>query len=181
MVLHKHTGRRLGLKYSILGILMLWATSVFAAGSWTPLEKDGIHDPESPAVRVLQQPREALSVLPDDTAGNMVHWVRALQEGYINPRTNIMPETKIEVLDLDVIMPETSEMPLVLFPHRQHTEWLDCSNCHDKIFKQKAGETPVNMFAVLQGEYCGQCHGAVSFPLTECKRCHSVPRNKVPR
>ena len=47
-----------------------------------------------------------------------------------------------------------------------HTEWLDCTNCHDKLFLPKAGATPVNMFAVLQGEYCGRCHGAVSFPLT---------------
>jgi c(7)-type cytochrome triheme protein len=67
----------------------------------------------------------------------------------------------------------------VLFPHRPHTEWLDCENCHDKLFKKKAGETPINMFQVLQGEYCGRCHGAVAFPLTECRRCHSVPRQGV--
>ena len=42
----------------------------------------------------------------------------------------------------------------------------------------QAGVNPVNMFAVLQGEYCGRCHGAVAFPLTECLRCHSVARNK---
>jgi c(7)-type cytochrome triheme protein len=66
---------------------------------------------------------------------------------------------------------------MVRFPHRQHTEWLDCSNCHEKLFISKAGANKgVNMFQVLQGEYCGLCHGAVSFPLTECKRCHSVER-----
>jgi len=74
-------------------------------------------------------------------------------------------------------MPRTGEMPMVRFPHRQHTEWLDCSNCHEKLFASKAGGTrAVNMFQILQGEYCGLCHGAVSFPLTECKRCHSVAR-----
>ena len=88
-----------------------------------------------------------------------------------------MPDTKIRVLNLDVLLPRTGEMPMVLFPHRQHTEWLDCSNCHEDLFKSKAGATKgLNMFQILQGEYCGLCHGAVAFPLTECKRCHSVVR-----
>jgi hypothetical protein len=32
------------------------------------------------------------------------------------------------------------------------------------------------MNQILHGEQCGLCHGAVSFPLTECNRCHSVSR-----
>jgi c(7)-type cytochrome triheme protein len=165
---------RYSLMFTVLVALTLFVPEVHSAGDWSPLTRDGIHDPDSPATRVLQSPEEALSVLPFDSAGNQVRWVKALEEGYINPRTNIMPGTKIEVLDKDVLMKDTAGMPFVLFPHKPHTEWLDCSNCHDKIFKKKAGETPVNMFEVLQGEYCGQCHGAVAFPLTECKRCHSV-------
>jgi len=75
------------------------------------------------------------------------------------------------------MLPRTGEMPMVLFPHKQHTEWLDCTNCHEGLFAYKAGGTKgLNMFAVLQGEFCGRCHGAVAFPLTECRRCHSVPR-----
>ena len=107
----------------------------------------------------------------------ILRWVKALEQGLITPRTNITPETMINVLDLDVIMPRTGEMPMVRFPHKQHTEWLDCSNCHEHLFKAKAGATTaVNMFAILQGEYCGLCHGAVAFPLTECNRCHTVER-----
>jgi hypothetical protein len=34
----------------------------------------------------------------------------------------------------------------------------------------------MNMLQILSGEKCGQCHGAVAFPLTECARCHRVPR-----
>jgi c(7)-type cytochrome triheme protein len=143
---------------------------------WKPLAEDGIHDPTSSVIGILQEPAEALSVLPPDIAGNQVLWVKALRDGYINPRTNLLPETKINVLDHDVIMKRTGEMPMVLFPHDRHTEWLDCTNCHDKIFQQKAGATPVNMMQILQGRYCGQCHGAVAFPLTECRRCHSVKR-----
>jgi c(7)-type cytochrome triheme protein len=92
------------------------------------------------------------------------------------PRSQLFDTTEVNVLDLDIIMDATGEMAMVRFPHKAHTEWLDCSNCHDHIFKKKAGGNPVNMFAILAGEYCGRCHGAVAFPLTECRRCHSVSR-----
>lgn len=152
---------------------MAWA----APGDHLPLNKDGVHDPAGPAIKLLQEPSEALSKLPPDVVGNQVRWVKALEQGLITPRANILPDTTIRVLDLDVILPRTAEMPMVRFPHKQHTEWLDCSNCHEKLFKSKAGATTaLNMFQILQGEYCGLCHGAVAFPLTECKRCHSVER-----
>lgn len=145
--------------------------------NWMPLAQDGLHDPAGYRLHLLQNPAEALSLLPPDTVGNRVKWVKALEGGYINPRTNLFPETKIKVLDLDVMLMKrnTGELPRVLFPHKQHTEWLDCSNCHEWLFKSKAGATPISMFAILEGEYCGRCHGAVAFPLTECTRCHSVP------
>ena len=143
---------------------------------WLPLARDNLHDPNNPSLRFLQQPQEALSVLPSAKEGNHVDWVAALRNGQITPRTNIFPETKITVLDQDVIMEDTAGMPLVLFPHKPHTEWLDCSNCHDKIFKAKKGANDFGMYEILQGKYCGQCHGAVSFPLTQCQRCHSVDR-----
>ena len=145
---------------------------------WKPIKDDGIHDPTSQAIGVLQDPAEALGVLPPDTAGNQVNWVKALREGQINPRTHLTKQGKLERLDTDILMTDTLEMPHVLFPHRAHTEWMDCASCHDHIFKSKAGETPVNMFAILQGKYCGRCHGAVAFPLTECNRCHSVRKKQ---
>ena len=159
----------------ILAVMMV--SVAWAESNRTPLAKDGIHDPASPAIKILQDPAEALGKFPVDVVGNQVRWVKALELGVIAPRSNILPETKVNVLDLDVIMPRTAEMPMVRFPHRQHTEWLDCSNCHEKLFASKAGATKaMNMFEILQGEYCGVCHGAVAFPLTECRRCHSVER-----
>ncbi|WP_428605726.1 c(7)-type cytochrome triheme domain-containing protein [Sedimenticola sp.] len=161
--------------------LALFMTALWLAGpllaEWTPLAEDGLHDPDNPALEVMQNPGDALSQLPRDDAGdvgNKVRWVQALEMGYIEPRTNILPETKIEVLDLDIIMKHTGSTAYVRFPHKPHTEWLDCSNCHEKIFKMKAGETPLSMLAILSGEYCGRCHGAVAFPLVLCNRCHSV-------
>lgn len=171
--------RRLTRAKSILmwiGAIALLASTA-SAGDHVAIAKDGVHDPTNPAINLLQEPGQALSALPLDAVGNHVLWVKALEQGTIAPRTNVMPDTAIRVLDSDVIMPRTGEMPMVRFPHKQHTEWLDCSNCHEHLFKSKAGATKeVNMFVILQGEYCGLCHGAVSFPLTECKRCHSVER-----
>lgn len=162
------------------------ALSLLAAGAgrtagWDTLAEDGLHDPESPAVGVLQQPTEALSLLPGDGAGNKVDWVEALREGYISPRSSLAEGVRDEVLELDVIMGADgpSSMPYVRFPHEPHTRWLGCDSCHDELFREEAGSTPVTMLAILDGEYCGRCHGAVSFPLTECDRCHSVDPAEV--
>lgn len=141
---------------------------------WRKLETDGLHDPGNEVISFLQQPAEALGVLPPGGPdGNKVDWAAALRTGAISPRTNVRPETKIRVIDLDIVFKDTAGQPYVVFPHKQHTEWLDCANCHPAIFEAKRGGNDFGMLDVLEGEYCGQCHGAVSFPLTECKRCHS--------
>lgn len=158
-------------------MLLLVQISVAHGQQWKTIESDGLHDPTSSAVNVLQDPGEALSVLPPDQVGNQVNWVRALRDGYIKPRNSLAEEgIAPKMLDSVILMTDTGDMPVVRFPHKEHTEWLECGNCHDHLFKSKAGETPVTMLSILQGEYCGRCHGAVSFPLTECKRCHSVTK-----
>ncbi|MGY0195496.1 c(7)-type cytochrome triheme domain-containing protein [Leptothrix sp. BB-4] len=149
------------------------------ASPWTALADDGLHDPRNPAIGLLQQPAEALAALPRDTAGNQVRWVQALDQGVIQPRANLSASTPVRVRDQDLIISKYGSMPAVLFPHRQHTLWLDCANCHDRLFPQKAGATRFSMQRILDGEQCGVCHGAVSFPLTECNRCHSVPNDSL--
>jgi c(7)-type cytochrome triheme protein len=158
--------------------LALAASCLVSAGQWVPLAKDGVHDPKSPGAKQLQQPRDALSKLAPDVVGNQVRWVDALDKGQIAPREKLRPETKVRVLDQDILLSLKGGMPIVRFPHRQHTLWLDCSNCHDHLFKQQTGTSGISMFKILQGEQCGVCHGAVAFPLTECFRCHSIPRIK---
>ena len=147
------------------------------ASDWSKLKDDGLHDPNNPALQWLQNPGDALRRMPSDSTGNKVDWVRAFQDGYIRPRSSVAGEAEVEQLDTEIIMNDTGSLPRVMFPHKPHTMWLDCKNCHEKIFKSKAGATPVTMAKILEGEYCGVCHGAVSFPLTECNRCHSVPLN----
>ena len=161
----------------VAGGALVAALAAAAVGqTWTPLGQDGIHDPASPALATLQQPGEALSKLPPDIAGNYVRWMRALDEGFIKPRSAVGPDYKVRLRTTEVLMKNTSSMFMVRFPHRQHTEWLDCSSCHERLFTSKAGANKVNMWLLLTGEKCGQCHGAVAFPLTECARCHNVAR-----
>jgi c(7)-type cytochrome triheme protein len=143
---------------------------------WDSLAKDGVHDPRSPAIGVLQEPGAALSRLPPDTAGNQVRWVDALRDGSINPRSSLRPEAKVRLLETDILMSRYGSLRAVRFPHLEHTLWLDCSNCHEKLFKSQAGANKITMLQILQGEQCGQCHGAVAFPLTECNRCHNTAR-----
>lgn len=159
--------------------LVVWLTfsaTPVAAEEWLRLKKDGVHDPRGPGIKELQEPGDALSKLTQDNVGNMVRWVQSLEKGEINPRANIKPDTKIRLYESDVLLNLKGGMPIVKFPHRQHTLWLDCANCHDHLFKPEAGANKLSMLAILNGEQCGVCHGAVSFPLTECFRCHSVRR-----
>jgi len=162
--------------FQLLLIPVFVGTGLFAyADNWRPLQKDGVHDPTSPAIDILQEPEESLSLLPPDGVGNRVNWVQALQDGYIQPRHQLWQDVSTEILDLDVIIKTAGSLPYVKFPHKPHTEWLACSNCHDELFAAKAGATPITMLAILEGDYCGRCHGAIAFPLIDCARCHSIP------
>ena len=83
-------------------------------------------------------------------------------------------------MDLNIVREvKKSPMPDVVYPHKQHTEWLDCSNCHPDVFIPKKGADQISMAAILLGQKCGVCHGKVAFPVTECKRCHSSKKKAV--
>lgn len=146
-------------------------------GNWVPLAKDLIHDPRGPSLVELQEPSDGLSELPPHLSGNRVLWGKAVNQGAISPRRSIYPtKEKFEVLDLDVLMDLFGSMDIVRFPHKIHTQWLACNNCHEELFKSKAGANKITMNNILQGEQCGLCHGSVAFPLTQCQLCHSVER-----
>lgn len=147
---------------------------------WRRLVNDGLHDKANPAIGKLREPAASLSKLPGkpEEIGNNVDWVAALRRGLIKPKERLNPgDDPPERRDTDIILRRTAAMPMVRFPHRAHSEWLDCSNCHDDPFEKKAGATRFNMADILDGKYCGRCHGAVAFPPTDCLRCHNVDRN----
>jgi c(7)-type cytochrome triheme protein len=141
-----------------------------------PLE-DGIHDPDSPGTVSLQAPRLAFDVLPKTNSGNHVDWVKSLDDKKLAPRYDRDdPNVQPVIMDLNIVREVKGSMPNVVYPHKQHTEWLDCSNCHPAIFIPQKGANQISMAAILLGEKCGVCHGKVAFPVAECRRCHSQPK-----
>lgn len=133
-------------------------------------------DDNNPDRNRLQQIREATKQLPYDANG-FPDWMKALNKGMIKPRASVNGKEKMEVLDLDIVMRNTKEMPFVKFPHRSHTEWLACSNCHPDPFPSKAGSSEIRMANIFRGQYCGKCHDRVAFvTFYSCDRCHSLPQ-----
>lgn len=145
----------------------------------TSIKDDGIHDPSVPGLQLLQEPRDAFAPLPSSAGGNNVNWVEAKNKGQIKPHYDYLDTTKEALpLELNIVMEVKGSMPNVLYPHKQHTEILECTNCHDSIFKPLKGGNPMSMAEIMLGQKCGVCHGSVAFPVTECRRCHSESKSK---
>lgn len=139
-----------------------------------PQAEDGIHDPANDGTLALQPPAAAFEPLVKNGYGNHVDWVKSLNEDKINPRFDRNdPNAKPMVMDLNIVREVKGSMPDVVYPHKQHTQWLDCSNCHPAIFVPQKGANQISMAAILLGQKCGVCHGKVAFPVAECRRCHS--------
>lgn len=136
-------------------------------------DKNGIVDPTPDVV--------SLGSLPKDKYG-FIDWSKAIRDRNIAPRDYADKkdgeEQTVEFSGNVLIKAKMDFMPDVIFPHSAHNMWLECEPCHTKIFAMKAGETPISMKAIWQGEYCGRCHDKVAFPLRNCFRCHSAPRRK---
>ena len=146
-----------------------------------PPPEDGIHDAANDGTHVLQPPIIAYDGLPKTEFGNYVDWVQALDKGLLKPRYDRFdPAIEPLVMDLDIVREVKASMPDVVFPHKPHTQWLHCSNCHPKIFIPQKNANVINMSAILLGTKCGVCHGKVSFPITTktCKVCHSKAKPK---
>jgi c(7)-type cytochrome triheme protein len=138
------------------------------------LKEDGIHDPASPAIGILQEPKEAFLPLEKSTSGNRVDWVKSLNNAKIQPLYDRKDPTKQPMpMNLNIVMEVKGSMPNVVFGHKAHVAWLDCVNCHPKIFQPQKGANQISMAQIMLGESCGVCHGTVAFPVTECRRCHS--------
>lgn len=146
-----------------------------------PPMEDGIHDPTNDATSALQPPREAFKDFVGSSFGNQVNWVRTLDAKKINPRFDRLdPTAEPLVFDLNIVREVKGSMPDVVYPHKQHTEWLDCSNCHPAIFIPQKGANQISMASILLGQKCGVCHGKVAFPVSECRLCHSKKKDILP-
>ena len=122
------------------------------------------------------------SELPKGRFGNNVDWEAAELSGRIH-LVDTLPEISVRRKALDVpadynIEAKIHGLPQIVFSHKKHAVWNGCELCHPDIYGVKAGETKYSMEDVFAGKFCGQCHGSVAFPATDCQRCHV---NAVPR
>lgn len=145
-----------------------------------PAAESGIHDPANDMTLQLQPPATAFAELPKSMAGNHVDWVKSLDTKRIAPRWDRNdPNAAAVVMDLNIVREVKGSMPDVVYPHKQHTEWLDCSNCHPSIFVPQKGANQISMASILLGQKCGVCHGKVAFPVSECRLCHSKKKSEA--
>lgn len=143
-----------------------------------PPAEDGIHDPANDGTLSLQPPMQSYASLPKSNSGNRIDWGGALSQKKIQPRWDRNdPKAEPALMDLNIVREVKGSMPDVVYPHRQHTEWLDCSNCHPAIFVPQKGANQISMAAILLGQKCGVCHGKVAFPVSECRLCHSKKKD----
>ncbi|NIW45859.1 MAG: hypothetical protein GWN30_14260 [Gammaproteobacteria bacterium] len=113
--------------------------------------------------------------MPRSEHGNRIDWTEAVLRGRIRPVQSIyeddftpLPFDKTVKLEAILAM-----APVSVFPHKAHTAWLDCANCHPHVFNIKKKATKnLTMDSILQGDFCGACHLNVAFPLDDCLRCH---------
>ncbi len=139
------------------------------------LTQSGIYSADNESLAILQNPTEAMADFPTNRR-HEVDWIKALDDGLINPRANIDGSEEMQPMDMDVIMEQTAGMPYVKFPHLSHTKWLSCDNCHTQIFEPVKNGNPITMGKILKGEYCGRCHDRVAFSLFVCEKCHNTPQ-----
>ena len=118
--------------------------------------------------------------LPKDKFG-LIDWMAIVNEGIIKPRGSIKPGVpEMPPFDMNVLITAKGDFVNdVMFPHKAHTYWLKCENCHTGIFIMAKGKNKMTMQGIVEGKWCGRCHGKVAFPLTDCNRCHQTPKQTV--
>jgi len=127
----------------------------------------------------------ALRNFPKDKFG-YPDWVAAVKEGLIKPKDSIegIEEASVEdIFDKDILFEINDRlMANVVFPHNVHTYWLSCKICHPAIFIDKKGANKFTMYDNWNGQFCGRCHGKVSFQakgFENCRRCHSSKKKTM--
>jgi c(7)-type cytochrome triheme protein len=118
--------------------------------------------------------------LPRSRYGNKIDWTKADEEGLIKPKDFIKGlsfEKKKMMVNLrnEPRTPKLPGLPEIIFSHTKHVVWNGCGMCHPDTFALETGKTAMTMEEIIEGKFCGECHGSVAFPLNDCSRCHSKP------
>jgi c(7)-type cytochrome triheme protein len=114
-----------------------------------------------------------LAKLEPSRMGNKIDWNAALDSGKIKPVHFLKTPPDMHYAETLVLEAEWTMVPPAIFPHKKHTKWLDCNNCHPEIFNIKKKTTKhFLMEYIKEGQFCGVCHLSIAFPMTDCGRCH---------
>ncbi|MDO8426618.1 MAG: cytochrome c3 family protein [Deltaproteobacteria bacterium] len=147
----------------------------------------GVGDPNKPPSIAYKAGRgwhpQALAVQghPKDRYG-LIDWARIVRENLVKPKFSLAPDDdEMPPLKMDVLIAAKGDFVNdVVYPHEMHTYWLKCEICHatvgGPIFIPVKGGNDMSMVGIVQGQWCGRCHGKVAFPLTDCNRCHTSPK-----
>ena len=109
--------------------------------------------------------------IPVDRFG-FIDWLRLKEDGVFKPIHSLNKNFKHEVRDNKILFKSKSKLKDVLFDHKIHSSWINCSSCHPEVFRESL-TNDVKMVRMSKGKFCGYCHGKVSFTFADCKRCHS--------
>jgi len=118
--------------------------------------------------------------LPKDKYG-LIDWVKLAKGNMIAPKPSLDPTfEEMPPLNMDVLIEAKGDfVDDVVYPHWIHTYWLKCDVCHPKIFIPAKGQNNMTMVGIVEGKWCGRCHGKIAFPLTDCQRCHVKPKKRA--
>ena len=109
--------------------------------------------------------------IPVDRFG-FIDWLELKRNGIFRPIHSLRKDFKHEVRDNKILFKSKSKLKNVLFDHKVHSSWINCSSCHPEVFRETL-TNDVKMVRMSKGKFCGYCHGKVSFTFADCKRCHS--------
>jgi len=109
--------------------------------------------------------------IPVDRFG-FIDWLTLKRDGIFKPVESLNGDFHQEVRDNQILFESKSKVNNVLFSHNVHSSWIRCTSCHPEVFSKDL-KNNVKMIRMSKGQYCGHCHGKVSFTFADCKRCHS--------
>jgi len=108
--------------------------------------------------------------LPVDRFG-FIDWLDMKRSGVFKPIHSLDENYEPEVRDNVILFESKSKAKNILFSHNVHSSWIKCSSCHPEVFAESLTNN-VKMVRMSKGQYCGHCHGKVSFTFADCTRCH---------
>ncbi len=109
-----------------------------------------------------------------------IDWMKLKKNNVFTPVTSLDKNTDEGTRDNKILFASKSGFVSdVVFDHKVHSDWINCSTCHPAIFKDELGGNKMKMTDMSKGLYCGVCHGKVSFTFADCLRCHKKETRKL--